>query len=88
MILQAGLFSAISFTQKNSKTMVVALLARLPEESGPCPGCRLFLWGILKTRGQDRVLSAVPRKGHKMIIIFTCASTFHFTKQLHSHYVD
>lgn len=88
MILQAGMFSAISFTRSNSKTMMAALLARLPEESGLCPGCRLFLWGTLKTRGQDRVLSAVLRKGHKMIIMFTYASTFHFTKQLHSHYVD
>lgn len=88
MILQAGMFSAISFIWSNSKTMMVALLVSLPEESGPCPGCRLFLYGTLETRGQDRVLSAVLRKGHKMIIMFTYASTFHFTKQLHSHYVD
>lgn len=49
MIPQAGIFSAIPFIQINAKTMVVVLLARPPEESGPCPGCRLLLWGALMT---------------------------------------
>lgn len=43
MILQAGMFSAISFTRNNSKTMMVALLARLPEET--VPSLQAFLVG-------------------------------------------
>lgn len=88
MIPQAGIFSAIPFTQINSKTMMFALLARPPEEYRPCPGCRLPLWGALMTREKMKVLNAVWRKAHKMILMLLCISTFHFTQQPHSHYVD
>lgn len=88
MIPQVGIFSAIPFTQINSKTMMFALLARPPEECGPCPGCRLPLWDALMTREKIRALSAILRKTHKMILMLPCISTFHFTKQLRSHYLD
>lgn len=67
MISQAGIFSAIPSTQINSQTMMLVLLARPPEESGPQPGCRLLLWGAPMTREKRRVLSAILRKAYKMI---------------------
>lgn len=82
MIPQAGIFSAIPFTQINSKTMIVALLARLAEKSGPCPGCRLLLWGALKTRGKNRgYWVQYWERLTKWYRFLTCISTFHFTKQ-------
>lgn len=67
MIPQAGIFSAIPFTQINSKTMIVALLARPAEKSGPCAGCGLLLWGALKTR--EKTEGTVLRKAHKVILL-------------------
>ena len=66
MIPQAGMFSAIPFTQSNSKTMMVALLAGPPEESGPCPDYRLSLWGGLMTgvgRGETEGTKCSVEKG-------------------------
>lgn len=63
MIPQAGIFSAIPFTQINSKTMIVALLARPAEKSGPCAGCGLLLWGALKTREKTEGTECSIEKG-------------------------
>lgn len=55
--------------------MMVALLAGPPNVSEPCPGCRLSLWDALVLGGKLRVLGAILRKAHKMMIILACIST-------------
>lgn len=59
------MFSAIPFAQRSSKIIMVVLLFRLPEESGPTQAAD-FSWGCSDDREKEkwRLSSSKPRKTH------------------------